>query len=756
MPSFEDIYHLKLKNLSQAVSDWTDTVTKLKTLANDADKGMLAKAKSADWAGRNATITKPFIEKTTKEFHDALIEATSIRNILRDAHDALKIERDNLNDLVNEARTQGLSVNSQGVIDVRLDESGEPTHIKGAQKKIDAMAKRIEEVLGRAAEVDTEAVWALHTLSEDPHNFSTTKYKSLKAAEQAKKVDAIAAGKEAVNLAQKSDQLTSTELAHLNKLLATHKHDQNFSETFTTGLGAKGALDFWHNTSDPDMEKGKDPKTLAHLQDNLSFTLATASHSKSPEMKDWKKEILELGDVRLKNGPSQTPTGPYGFQVMSNLMRKGEFDTAFLKSYGNEVLAFEKKASDPKSLWQNPGADHSILNFGDKKDYGNDPMTGFLEALGHNSEASTDFFKSKVDLDPDSYDDKPLSVYDYLVEDRDWPLDNNYESTGGEIAGYKALGHALESGTLGYPYDEKHPSIPPVNTTEEIAAREDRLDLMDKVMDHYKTSDVIDQQPGIRESLTRMAAGHIDSLNYSEANWGGAGKASGRDELFSADKLNLRDFGLTDSTHFLRALATDKDSYDALSTAQEVYGMSAMVAQGNDRGDALDLGVHSAKMHGLLDQVRAESIGKEFADDEAARNKQLEKQAEWRKYAAGTAIGTVAGVTAAVIAPPVGVATAIAVPLAFEHAQGATNTQFATETIDWLNSKEYNNDNEAIESIDEAMNKGAKITMSPLLAYAKENGMSEDEIRDLTTRAETGYNDGRNRSTSEPNRGWAG
>lgn len=376
-----------------------------------------------------------------------------------------------------------------------------------------------------------------------------------------------------------------------------------------------------------------------------------------------------------------------------------------------------------------------------------DPVAGFMDALGHTPEASLDFFNGST-----GQGDDKLSNWDYLVGHdkgaREWPVGED-----GKPVGFDNLGHALESATLGYPYDEKDPSIPPMKTEAQIEAREARTDLMSRVVGNYSSADVIDKQPGISDSLARMASGHIDSLNYSAADFGGTGGANGRDARFGADKNHLADFGLTNTTNFLRAVATDEDAYNTLSAAQQAYGSSVMAAQGGDEGDVKRVALHSMTMHGILDQSRFESIGQEFADEKEAANRELEKQGAWRDFAAGAVIGTGVGVASAVVIPA-SAAAAVAVPLAFEVAGGAAETHMSNQTLDWLKENEFDNKDEALQGIDKARDTGQTNAMIPLLNYAQANGMSDDEIWDLSDEAEEAYNKGRDRSDTKDVRGY--
>ena len=52
-----------------------------------------------------------------------------------------------------------------------------------------------------------------------------------------------------------------------------------------------------------------------------------------------------------------------------------------------------------------------------------------------------------------------------------------------------------------------------------------------------------------------------------------------RDGLFNNDKSHLRDFGGPATQDFLRAVASDKDSYETVSAAQQVYGSTPIARQ---------------------------------------------------------------------------------------------------------------------------------------------------------------------------------
>jgi hypothetical protein len=338
-------------------------------------------------------------------------------------------------------------------------------------------------------------------------------------------------------------------------------------------------------------------------------------------------------------------------------------------------------ALDPDQMW----TDTTSLDYPEpKKTRPNDPLVGYLEALGHNPQASLEFFGGST-----GEDDEELGNFDYLLGEgkdaREW-----IKTPDRKPIGFDALGHALEAGVLGYAHDDMEPKIPPLDTAAQREARESRLNLLQQVMGAFPSSDEVEKHDGIADSLGRIAAGHIDSLNYSMANFGGAGELADRDALFRSEENGLRDLGQVQATNFLRVVAGDEDAYDTLSAAQRLYGSSLMAGQGEDQAAALNAGMHSMLMHGMLDGARMEAIGSEFADEKEKQDVALQKQANWREFGVGAVVGATVGVASAVMIPAAGAAM-IAVPIAYETAGGAAETVMSNHTVDWLKENEFEN-----------------------------------------------------------------
>ncbi|MFF2162437.1 DUF6571 family protein [Streptomyces sp. NPDC058175] len=748
--------NLRLGTLKTAVTDWEHMVRKLRDLAtgdggNTGGPGVTAaqlksRTEAANWNGVNATVGKSFVTKTASEFDDVVTEAESVFAILRDAHAAFTKHKTDLKTAIDDVAKSSIYIDEKGEAHSAVPSgaaAGNDDKIhKPTDAELDAAQARVKRILWEAHEDDRIAARALRGFAKHGYDFSDQGVSGLKDADR-KQGEADA--KYWAKKIREGDvkDWSDAELRRYNDSLRDQRDNPGFTETLATDLGAKGTLQFWRDLAAPPggAVDGDRAKLLANVQDNLSMTLANASHGNSQAMQDWKHDVIAAGS---KPFPIQgLPMGPYGFQVASSLMRKGKFDSDFMHDYGQGLLKFERGFhGDPDVMWR----DTTNLNY-PPTGAANDPVAGYMEGMSHNPEAALEFFGEST-----SEDGKKVSNWDYLVghgdDARKWPMGDD-----GKPTGFKYLGHALESATLGYDYDDKDPHIPPMKTEEQIAAREARTELVSRVVGNYNSAETIDKQSGIRDSLANIAAGHIDSINYSEADFGGSSGDNGRDSRFGNAEHHLQDFGSQNATNFLRALGSDEGSYNTVSAAQQAYGTSLMVAQGDDEGDVKRVAMHSIMMHGLLDQARFESIGNEYGEAKDAANRELEKQGAWRDFFTGAVVGTTVGVASEVIIPT-HAAAAIAVPLAFEVVGGAAETQAGNETLDWLKANEFDNKQDALESIDKAKKTGQHNAMTPLLNYAQAHGKKDDDVWDLSVEAEDAYNRGAARSDTDDARGF--
>ncbi|WP_282701038.1 hypothetical protein [Streptomyces sp. CC219B] len=766
MVTFNQLYHARLGSLKNAVDDWTETVKKLQTLEESASNGMLKKAEKADWAGENAGITLPFVKKTAKEFGDAATEAESIRNILRDALAEFKTAKQNLTKVVEDAPGKGIRIDADGTVSHQVHPDRRSKDYDGpepTEADFDKVRADIKAALDRANDADEVASRALRTLvGKDKNNFSGTDYDSLKQAGRAQDAqDAKAAAK----IVAKGDDASAAEIDRLNKYFKDNKGDQYFAERFALEVGAKGSLDYWvdmGDASDGSHLASDNREEIKELQKNWSMTLAAATHSHSPAMEQWKSDVIKSGDDVIRSRGSSA----YGFQVMSNLMRYGSYDTKFLNAYGDAVVVAENKMTHdgrikPGQAWSSGLAPSPRLNW-DGKDLGRDPMAGFMEALGHNAKASTSFFNSSIDLTPDNpSDNKKVDAFKYFTEERDWPGDT-YEDGFGNKYGYDSLGHALESATTGHAYDAAPDGLRDART-------EENAKVMQKVVSFYGSDPKHMHEQGIADSLSKIGTAYIDEFNRSLEQESATAEHEVENSPFGANKDGRSRFGEEydtallftrgDTVDFMSIVAQSEEGHGQLSAAQSLYTASVLDAAGpepttgkidpvdlTDAKTALRIG---SEAHGILDYSRMGQIDKDFEKDSEEYNKKVAQTTEWIKFGAGVAIGGgVAAITGG-FAP-----AAVLAPLAVEYVGGAVETYLGTG-IDDLSEKYAKKGTDLLKEKsddlrDEALLMGKDNALIPAESYAYAPGWSDSNRNYVLEELTASVKNSRIHATEDP------
>ncbi|MFI0981995.1 hypothetical protein ACH4SP_33930 [Streptomyces sp. NPDC021093] len=460
---FEALYGGNFSALSKNLGDWAKVVSALKTLETQARDDMEAKATKANWAGVNATVSRKFITKTAGEFTDAHTQAKSIHSILRDTHDELVGYRDELKELIQRNAAKNLTVRGTGgggftvSMNIHPDRAAKGTKVADhSQQDVDHLRDDVQRILNRATESDASAARVLRALVDQAEfGFSGTSYTDRDTgAEALKKADEVAA-----LIKKKGDDLTGEEFDRVNSTLRNFRDDPLFQERFATILGPRGTLDFWADIAD-----GSDGGTLQRsrldqlgdFQQNLSMTLAGATRSDSPAMQNWEREMVGLGNEQIKTRGSQV----WGFQLMSNLMRVGDYDDKFLNSYGKSLVETEKKMRLPGNYWSGGtgGPPMPKMNFMGDEEFGRDPMTGFMTALSNSPDAATEFFNGK----------DPQDNAEWVLKERK-PFDDSPLKDGPNRA-LEATGAAMFAAVSGVSDPETQGVNPVPHTAEQDAA----------------------------------------------------------------------------------------------------------------------------------------------------------------------------------------------------------------------------------------------------------------------------------------------
>lgn len=649
-----DLEALRFANfslLNDAVDDWATLVDGLEELERDANKGLRGAANSASWAGVNATVSKEFIGKTAGEFHDAHSQAKSIHRILLDTRDELKRHHRRLNDAIERGMKKNLTVTPTGDggftvrMNIHPDRAGKGTDLPDhSEGDVSALRDEIQRILDDATESDTSASKVLKAIADQStYGFTDARYKDRDSA-----VAAVEKADELSKLAKKDPQdLSVKEFDALHSGLKKYTNDPLFSERFATKLGAKGTLDFWAGINEPgvnpDLNDSRQSK-FGDFQKYLSLTLASATQSDSAGMVDWTRQMVDQASQ-----PVRTNSGPLGFQVMSNLMRWGNYDDVFLHTYGSALMDTEKKltGNGEGSAWRRTPNSPYLNRTG--SDTGWDPMTGFLKGLSNSPGAATPFFNETF-VSKGGGQDADVSNFQYLFEKRDWPVEEGADGQPSNT-GRNNLALALEAATTGHPAGELPTADAPPHTAEQAK-------LMESVVSAVSEDNtLLTERPYMADSFGQMASEYLHDMNRAMTN----DTDGDTDRLFPIVG-EPAEFQHRDVTRFLFTVGQHPEGYAAVEVGQKSY-MGQLMAHHLDPSLPPDqryakdpqfvvenVANGSGEVAGTLAQGRAEAVAGEAAEKDRAYE---ESVARWKDGISG-GIGTGIGVGTSYIASPVG------------------------------------------------------------------------------------------------------
>ncbi|MFE9824184.1 hypothetical protein ACFYSH_18935 [Streptomyces sp. NPDC005791] len=605
-------------SLGTAVEDWTGMIQRLTEMERRARDDLRAKANRAKWAGLNSSVSREFINKTAGEFTDAVKQATSIRNILRDARGELVGYRDELNRAIDRGWDNHLSVVGVkgGGFKVYVNVHPEPA---GSVEAMTLLRDDLQAILAKATESDSTASAVLKALANHAeYGFSGgSSYKDRDAA-----ADAMKAADEIAKIVKKDpEDRTAADLAKMNDRLKRYGQDPLFSERFALAAEAKGTLQFWAEVTDQYAGvKGAQMNELQELQKNLSLTLASATYSDSAPMKEWKQDLINEGNTSFRpdaSNPLKGANGALGFQVISSLMGQGKYDSEFLDQYGKKLLKSDMApvgvpGMHTNDVWTSPDQPADLV-FG--KGNGRDPLIGFMDALSHNAEAATNTF-----------DDK--STLDHVLQS------TRYTDRGASV------GHALEAAVTSVSFGEV--------ATEPAPHSKVQVEIMRNVMHAVAQpdggSDLVDKAIGA--SFGHMASAYMPEISRSLAG-------EGAESIFltnSADGNGLT--SPTDVRRFLYEVARDDNGRVALHMGESIYTSSLLEAHisqpslfDGSTTQAIEAVAYNA---GLVEGIVSHSVADAgISADLAAQkseNEAVKAQGDFFKavLAAGVGVGTVA------------------------------------------------------------------------------------------------------------------
>ncbi|MFF3399338.1 hypothetical protein ACFYW6_12535 [Streptomyces sp. NPDC002659] len=657
--SFRDVADVDLGKLGTSVADWKKTVDNLKILADSAEKGLLAKSESANWAGVNAGVTREFIKKTRKEFSDAYAEADTIWGLLNDAHrELVGIQKKIQTAIETDAPNLGVRIEDAGDGGVRWffphirGDSDERTQaqLDGAQ----ALADRIAGLVAHAAEIDASVTRALGKAhGSDPNNFGHKTYESLDDAQ----------AERALELAKPGSKMTDKQFTELNSIMKYNRSDPEFTTAFYKGLGdPKDVLEFYGRMS-LDGTEGDNKTRLAltkEFQQNMGVSLATATDpgNKTHLPAGWGAQFRKLGTQQIKLEPDAVDQ-PYGYQILGGMLRYGNYDPSFINPIAEHVTQLHHDKPDMFMLNKPSGlGDHDWgFNASGKMGAGYDPLASVLEGLGHSPEAASKFFDDQtvptVYAEDGSIKKGETLGYNYLEEflkeDFKWPADTLMVPAEGDVSdvrnsGPDALGHALEAATTGRAYDD--------DAGDAIRHRPEMVRLTERLVQEFGTNpgllahnengDLENAETGplyaMRDSMGDITAEYMGDFQRTMYN-GAPDKfpAFGDSATFDPDQAK----------NFLSVVGQDPDAYASITSAQQAYTSDLVdeaingdtASKASVDGRVRDAVAPGAAMAGIMSEARAHAVIDYHTAKDEEFNAAAEEKAGWvnRIVSMGTA-----------------------------------------------------------------------------------------------------------------------
>jgi hypothetical protein len=239
-----------------------------------------------------------------------------------------------------------------------------------------------------------------------------------------------------------------------------------------------------------------------------------------------------------------------------------------------------------------------------------------------------------------------------------------------------------------------------------------------------------------------MGAGYIDDLDW-------ALNENRTDSLYyPTGPGGHAQFGESNAIKFLSAVGQHPDGYAEVSTAQQVYGTTALEAQFHgghiNQPHAREVVRTGAEVQGILDQSRADQIKAEGPARDEAYNNSLAKKAGWIQF--GTGVGIAAG---AAFLPPVaaaGVAGTL-IPVFTDAGTGAIGQQIANVISDSAETMQHDSANSVHRQTSEVYRAGQKAAAAPMESFMHNYGIRHDDDgfgQDLEEALNSGYVKGTN------------
>lgn len=482
MVTFHDLHNADLSSLDSLATDFEQMVRSW-DLSTSLDNGVLGPLQGSGWTGDAANAAADHIKNIRTQLDAAFDEASAMARALRDAHTEFAAAQQDLTNALHNATDHSMTVDDDGTVHWQSKTNPDDPQPTSQVESMQHIQQSIDAAIARATEADSTAAAALAgDIGTNTTSFNSTPVGGIPEEE----------AQQAADLLRQGSNITDAQLTQLDSLLKKNSGDPRFASAFYSSLGPEGFLKSLGEVDQGPVNANRS-SMLTNLQSDLGLTLATATDtSQHPHLSDaWEAGLRAAGDKQYTL-TSAGPSGgrPYGYQILSNVLRTGTYDAHFLDPIAEHVTQLTQ--ADP-GRWDHAlylsGLTHQDgIGFGDG---GYNPMSGVLEALGHSPTASTTFFTAPATLyNPDGTvksTGAPNNYLTLLANSKGNPiLQDTLASKNGFSGGVApeeatALGHALQAGTTGVAWDSTATKVPQHN--------EQMSNLMSKVVTTFGHSD---------------------------------------------------------------------------------------------------------------------------------------------------------------------------------------------------------------------------------------------------------------------------
>ncbi|WP_163512818.1 DUF6571 family protein [Fodinicola acaciae] len=468
------------------------------------------------------------------------------------------------------------------------------------------------------------------------------------------------------------------DLDQLNALLK-NQTDPAFATKFLNEVGAVGLLQLTARVASFQRDEGTEQDTdsrkqlaalMGSVQSGLGAVLATATRNPGGRNQvswDWVGDLTKAARGKVELGQPDQPErwNIYGYQALGTLLstnnKDAKFGGDFLGWVGDDMIQFERDHGGSK-VWT-----HSLAGAGLRMNWVNgyadgvpggfDPVAGLMTAFKNDDPNVAKQWFTHEELF-DGHDQPRLPLVDYLLTDRDWPLDlqpaqhdtmwhldhKDYSS-----AGLNTLGEVLDNAVTKTDQDAASKQL-----TESIVWE---LGHDEKVTDpehhggSHPFSDVDVVPPSIRDSVGHILAynmnGVFDTLDGGDPHQAVDPKTGDADPYTPGIQQNVPYFDKHALDLVLADVGKDKDAYNQVAASAITYagiGYDSYLhghvhADGNPGVGNVTTGL--SHVYGDLDFGAVTAHHKTLGDDDKVHNDQVANTKEVVGLIANKAIGKI-------------------------------------------------------------------------------------------------------------------